>query len=144
MAATTISAILERIETVLSSNPLNLTLAPNPFSDETVASAMVNDTCRVESGGIVHDKPVSNWGVCRLERISVKLQRSLDFEGYQAQRALQDLLDDIERAVLADGPDHDYMAYVEKGSRKITRKKESDVCEAALNFIVDYDFSELA
>ena len=73
---------------------------------------------------------------------SVTVQQPLSFEGYQAQRDLQNVLDDIERAVIADGPDHSYMAHVEKGSRKIVRKKNADVCEASINFLVDYDFNE--
>lgn len=142
--ATTSSAILERVEMVLQAQPLSLTLAPNPFTDDVVPNTLVAETVRVQSGGIVKDTDVSNYKVLRLERISVTLQRALQFEGYEAQRDLQDVLDDIERAVIADGPDHDYFVTVEKGSRKITRKKDSDVCEASLNFIVDYDFSEVA
>lgn len=141
--ATTSSAILERVEMVLQAQPLNLTLAPNPFTDDVVPNTLVSETVRVQSGGIVKDDDISNYTVLRLERITVTLQRALQFEGYEAQRDLQDVLDDIERAVIADGPDHDYMVTVEKGSRKITRKKDSDVCEASLHFIVDYMFSEV-
>ncbi len=141
--ATTSSAILERIETVLQAQPLSLTLAPNPFTDDVVPNTLVAETVRVQSGGIVNDTDVSNYTVLRLERITVTLQRALQFEGYEAQRDLQDLLDRIERAVIADGADHDYMVRVEKGSRKITRKKDSDVCEASLSFIADYMFSEV-
>jgi hypothetical protein len=142
MAAQTISDILTRIETVLAASPLNLLLNPDPFSDEGVPNALVDTTCRVTSGGMVHSKSTSNHQALRIDRVTVTVQKTLKFEGYEAQRELQDLLDDVERAVIADGPDHGYMVSIEKGSRKITRKKDSDVVEASLNFLVDYDFSE--
>lgn len=144
MAATTISAILERIEHLLVAEPLKLTLAPNPFTDDAIPNSMVGEMARVTSGGLVHSRSTSNYQAIRLDRVTVTVQQALQFEGYQAQRDLQDVLDTIERAVIADGPDHSYMAVVEKGSRKIVRKKDADVCEASINFLVDYDFNEAA
>lgn len=141
--ATTSSAILERVETVLQAQPLSLTLSSNPSTDETVPNSLVAETVRVQSGGIVKDTEVSNFTVLRMERITVTTQRASGFEAYESQRDLQDLLDKIERAVIADGPDNNYFATVEKGSRKITRKKDSDVLEATISFVVDYDFSEV-
>jgi hypothetical protein len=142
MAATTVSAIIERVEQVLVAEPLALTLNPDPFSDEGVPNSLVDTSCRVTSGGVVHSRSTSNYQALRIDRVTVTVQKTLSFEGYEAQRALQDLLDDIERAIIADGPEHGYMASVEKGSRKITRKKDSDVCQASIDFLVDYDYSE--
>jgi hypothetical protein len=142
MAATTISAIIERIETVLAAEPLALTLNPDPFTDEGIPNQSVNDTVRVTSGGVVNSRSTSNYQAIRLDRVTVTLQRSMGFNGYEAQRDLQEVLDDIERQIIADGPDHGYSVTVEKGSRKIERKKESDVISASLHFLVDYDFSE--
>lgn len=136
------SAILERIETVLQADPLNLTLAQNPFTDETVPNTLVAETVRVQSGGTMNDLHQSNNSVARLERVSVIVQRPMQFEAYEAQRDLHDLLDRIERAVINDGDDHSYMASVEKGSRKIARKKDSDLYEASIHFRVDFDFSQ--
>jgi hypothetical protein len=141
MAATTISAILERFETVLVAAPLNYTLTDQPFSDEMTPGTMVDQMVRVNSGGLVNSRITSGNQEVRLDRITVQVQRTLKFEGYDEQRALQDVLDEIERAVRADGPDNFYNASIEKGSRKAVRRKDSDVVEASLNFIVDYDWS---
>jgi hypothetical protein len=141
MAATTISAILERFETVLVAAPLNYTLTDQPFSDEQTPGTMVDQMVRVNSGGLVNSRSTSADQEVRLDRITVQVQRTLKFEGYDEQRALQDVLDEIERAIRADGPDNFYSASIEKGSRKAVRRKDSDVVEASLNFIVDYDWS---
>lgn len=142
MAATTISAILERIELVLIGQPLSLTLASDPYTDMGVPNALVNTTCRVTSGGIVNSRSTSNYQAVRIDRVTVTVQQQMQFEAYQAQRDLQDLLDSIERAVIADGPEHGFLVQVEKNSRKITKKKDTDVVEGAIHFLVDYDFSE--
>jgi hypothetical protein len=142
MAATTISAILERFESVLQSEPLNLTLSTTPFSDEVVPNTLVNEVCRVQSGGVVSSRSTSNYQALRMDRVSVSIQRALQFEAYQTQRDIQDILDDIERYVIADGPEHGYMVTVEKGSRKIVRRKDADVVDASIHFLVDYDFDE--
>ncbi len=146
MADTTISAILSRIETLLTtSSGLGLTLSPDPWSGENIPGTLSNDTVRVRSGGQI-GAPVcqSNFASARLDRIVITVTRSLMGEGgpYQAQRDISDVLDDIERAVIADGPDHDYMVSTEKGSRKVTHPKDATVCEAELILVVDYDFSE--
>jgi hypothetical protein len=142
MSAQTISAILERVETVLAAAPLNLELARQPFSSEGVPNSLVDTTCRVTSGGMVHSRSTSNYQALRIDRITVTVGKTMNFDGYESQRALQDLLDEIERAIIADGPEHGYMVSVEKGSRKITQKKDSDVYEASINFLADYDFNE--
>jgi hypothetical protein len=144
MAAQTISAILERFEAVLSAPPLNLDPSPNPFTDEAVPNLSINDTFRVVAGGLVNDRITSNFQSVRLDRVTVTIARTLDMDGYQAQRDLQDLLDSIERAVIADGTNHGYMASLEKGSRKGERPKGTDLCRASLNFLVDYDFDSSA
>jgi hypothetical protein len=144
MSATTISAILERFESVVTSEPLNLTLSNNPFTDEVVPNTLVNEVCRVQSGGVVSSRSTSNYQALRMDRVVVSIQRALQFEAYQSQRDIQDLLDVIERQVIADGPEHGYMVTVEKGSRKIVRRKDADVVDASLSFLVDYDYSESA
>jgi len=141
MAAQTISGILERFEAVLSSPPLNLDPSPNPFTDEAVPNLSINDTFRVVAGGIVNDRTTSNFQSVRLDRITVTIAKTLDMDGYQAQRDLQDLLDTVERALIADGPEHGYFASPEKGSRKTERPKGTDLCRASLSMLVDYDFS---
>jgi hypothetical protein len=142
MAATTISAIIEHIEHVLIANPLSLTINPDPFSDVGVANALVDQTAQVAAGGMVSSRSTSNYQAVRIDRVVVSVQRSMNFNGPAAQKDLQDLLDEIERAVIADGPNHSYFVNVEKGSRKVQRKKGTDVLDASLAFLVDYDFSE--
>ena len=146
MADTTLSAILLRIETVLTqSSGLGLTLSTDPFSGENVPGTLTNDTVRVRSGGQV-GAPVcqSNFASARMDRVIVIVTRQLMGEGgaYQAQRDILDVLDDIERAVIADGPEHGFMVTVDKGARKVTHPKDSMVCEAEIGLIVDYDFNE--
>lgn len=142
MAAQTISAIIERFETVLAAAPLNLEVSQDPFSDTGVANTFVDTTVRVTHGGLVNDRITSNYQSMRIDRISVTVLRAFRFSGIDAQREVQDLLDEIERAIVADGPDNGYMVNVEKGSRKPVKKKGTDVLEAAIHFLVDYDFSE--
>ncbi len=144
MAATTISAILERIETVLQAEPLVLTRSIDPFTDALTPNTMVDTTFRVVAGGMVRENSQSNYSTARVDRVTVTVAQALKFDGYQAQRDLQDLLDDIERAIIADGPDQGYMVTVEKGSRKVTRPKDSDLCQASISFFCDYDFLETA
>lgn len=142
MAALTAAALLDRIQTVLEAAPLSLTPAVDPFTDEGVANALVNTTFRLVHGGVVNTRSTSNYQALRIDRVIVTVERSLAFDGYQAQQDLQDLLDDIERVIIADGPGQGYMVTVDKGSRKVTRKKESDVLEGAIHFLCDYDFDE--
>jgi hypothetical protein len=145
MAETTISAILDRFATLLEAEPLNLVSAGDPFSDTAIPNVSVGSTYRLMSGGLVRDTQQSNYMSARVERVTVIVQAPLNFDGYQAQRDLQDVCDAIERAVIAAfGVAPKVGIAVEKGSRKITRKKDSDVCEASLSFQCDYDFNEAA
>jgi hypothetical protein len=144
MAATTLSAILTRFETVLQAAPLSLSPAGDPYSSEGISGPEVDSAFRLVPGGLVGQTCQSNYSTARIERIVVTVNRMTQFDAYDVQRALEDQLDAIERAIIADGPDHSYMASIEKGSRKVTRKKDSDVIEASINFLVDFDFSEVA
>jgi hypothetical protein len=147
LADTTLSASLEHIETVLTtSSGLGLTLSTDPWSAENVPGTLTNDTVRVRSGGQV-GAPIcqSNFASARLDRVLITVTRSLmDGGAYQAQRDILDVLDDIERAVIAASADHDYMVTIEKGSRKVVHPKDSTVCEAEIGLVVDYDFNEAA
>ena len=144
MAALTTAAILERFETVLQAPPCLLQPSANPFTETTVANVNVDTVYKLTANGIISDRITSNFQSVRLERIGVCVYKAMQFDGYQAQREIQDLLDTIERAIVADGPDQGYMATLEKGSRKVTRPKGTDLCEATLSFLVDYDFDESA
>jgi hypothetical protein len=145
MAATTVSAIIERIETVLAAAPMNLLLNPDPDpkADQGIPGSLVDTTFRVSHGGVVSIKGTSNFSEARIDRITVTVQKAMNFDGNEAQRAIQYLLDDVERAIIADGTDNDYMVNVEKGSRKTLKKKDSDVFESSIHFLCDYDFSEV-
>ena len=154
MAATTLSAILERFDTVLQASPLLLLPTSNPFSDAAEPNANVGSYYTLLPAGLVHPDGTSNYSEARIDRITVKVQKPLDFNASRAIRELQDLCDAIERAIIADGPDHFYDATVEKGSRKVTRPKPprtpgstqptagSDLAEATIAFLVDYDYNE--
>ena len=110
----------------------------------SISGPEVDSAFRLVPGGLVGQTCQSNYSTARIERIVVTVNRMTQFDAYDVQRALEDQLDAIERAIIADGPDHSYMASIEKGSRKVTRKKDSDVIEASINFLVDFDFSEVA
>jgi hypothetical protein len=143
MATQTTAGILERFETVLQDPPCLLKPSNNPFTEATEPNISINETYRLQTGGLLSDLPVGNYFSARRERIIVTLYQRMDMDPYQAQRDLQDLLDTVERAIVADGTDHGYMADVEKGSRKATRpNKDSDLYEAQLSFMVDYDFDQ--
>src|SRR5690242_4320524 len=142
MATQTIAAILERVETVLQDPPCLLKPSANPFTETTTPNIDINETYRVQAAGVLSDTDVGNFLSARRERVIVTLYQRMDFDGYQAQRDLQDLLNTVERAIIADGPDHSYMAFLEKGSGKVTRPKDTDLCEAPLSFIVDYDYDQ--
>jgi hypothetical protein len=142
MAATTPSEILARFKTVLETEPLNLTANPDPFTDEGVPNTLIDQSFRLVHGGMVHEKTIAPGMTLRIDRVTVSIYRAMQFDGYQAQQDLQDQLDLVQRELVADGTEHSYMASVEKGSRKVTRIKESDVCIASLNFLVDFDWDE--
>jgi hypothetical protein len=144
MAAQTMSGILTRFQAVLEAPPLSLDPSANPFTDEAVPNLTIDNTYRVVAGGIVNDKPTSNFQSLRIDRVVVTIAQTMKMDGYAAQRDLEDLLDAIERAVIADGPDHGYFASLEKGSRKVERPKGTDLCRASLNFLCDYDFDSSA
>lgn len=142
MAATTLSAILTRFESVLTTAPLSLTLSQQPFSDETEPNAVVDTLVRVTSGGLAGLKSQSNYAEARLERVTVTLQQPLGFDGYGAQRALSDLADDVAKAIIADGPGHGYDVTEERGSRKQVNPKKTELCRLEIHFLVDYDWLE--
>jgi hypothetical protein len=141
MAFMTAAEILERFETVLQADPCLLRPSAHPFTNEQTPNINVGTTFRLEHGGMVNDKCQSNYAEARIDRIIVTVQYPLEMDGYTAQRTLQDLLDTIERAIIDDGPDHSYNADIEKGSRKVTRPKDTDVAEGKIHFLVDYDFN---
>ena len=142
MAATTTSAILDRFERVLQSPPLSLTLSRVPFGDATLEPNLsINTTFQVMSMGLVNNRPQSGNWEARIDRIAVRLYQRLDMDGYLAQRTLEDMCDAVAMALFADGPDHDYYAQEEKGSRKIQLPKKSDVLHADIQFLVDYDWN---
>ncbi len=143
MAATTLAAILERFETVLTTAPLSLTLSQQPFSDETEPNAVVDTLARVTAGGLVGQRGQSNYAEARIDRVVVTLQQPMGFDGYSAQRALSDLADDVSRAMIADGPSAGYDVTEERGSRKTVNPKKTELCRLEINFFVDYDWSEL-
>ena len=142
MAATTVTAIMTRIKTVLESSPLSLKAATDPFGQDALANTVVDSSFQIQAGGLVNEKPVGGDQWVRIDRVNVKVFRKMAFDGYDAQGDLQTLLDSIEARVIADGTNNSYEAVVEKGSRKVTRKKDSDVIEATVGFQVDYDFSK--
>lgn len=142
MAAQTMSGILARFETVLQAPPLNLVKSTSPFDDADVPNTLTDMAFRVLAGGIVSDVPTTNYASLRLDRVTVSVGKMLAFDGYGAQRAVQDLLDTIEQRIVADGIDHGYFASLEKGSRKSVKPKNADICQASISFLVDYDYSE--
>ena len=145
MAATTMSAILERFDTVLQDEPCLLKPSSNPFTDTSESNISIDTTYLLQAGGLVGTPLTTGYySDARVERVTISLYKTMEFDAYQAQKDLMDLLDVVERAVIADGPDNGYMVTVEKGSRKVTRPKGTDLCEAALSFLVDFDYSELA
>ena len=142
MANTTLSAIMARFRTVLEADPLNLQPTVEPFSDEPQPATLVDNAYRIVSGGTVNKRAIGYrvWAV--QERIGVHLARKMGSDGQVAQEALLDLLDIIESKVVQDGDNNSYQASMEKGSRKFTRPKDAQVINGAVNFIVDFDWSE--
>jgi len=143
MAATTVTAILTRLETVLQAPPLGLTLSLTPFSDTTEPNVVMLTLVRVVSGGLVGQRCTSNYSEARMERLTVTVQQPLNFDGYGAQRDLTTLCDAIVRALIADGPAHGYDVTEERGSRKVTRPPKTDLCRAEIHVIADFDYSEV-
>jgi hypothetical protein len=141
MAPQTASAILERFERVLQESPCLLSPSAHPFTNEQTPNIAVGLTYRVVHAGLVSDFCQSNYSEARIDRIQVTVQQPIDMDGYAAQRDLQTLLDTIERAIIADGPDNSYNAEAEKGSRKVTNPKNTSVAEATISFLVDYDWN---
>lgn len=142
MPATTLAAILARFKTVLEASPLSLKVTNDPYGAETIANTATDTAVQIQAGGLVSEKPQGGDQWVRIDRVNVVLFRKMAFDGHDAQNDLQTLLDSIEARVIADGTNNSYEAVVEKGSRKVTRKKDSDVLQATVAFQVDYDFSK--
>lgn len=142
MANTTLSAIMTRFRTVLEAEPLLMKPTVEPFSDEPQPSTLVDNSYRIVSGGTVNKRAMGYrvWAV--QDRIVVHLSRKMGPDGQVAQEALLDLFDDVESLLMQDGDDHSYQATAEKGSRKFTRPKDSQVINGSMSFVVDYDWSE--
>ncbi len=143
MAATTLAAILERFEAVISTAPLSLTLSKQPFGDETEPNLVVDVLARVTSGGMAGQRSQSNHSEARMDRVIVSLQQAMKFDGYGAQRDLAILCDDVVRAIIADAIDQGYDVTEEKGSRKMSNPKKTDLVRADIGFLVDYDWLEI-
>jgi len=145
MATQTTSGILERFEAVLQAPPCLLKPSSNPFTDTSEPNISIDTTYRLMAGGLIGTPLTTGYySEARMERVTVTLYKSMEFDGYQAQKDLADLLDVVARAIIADGPDNGYMVTEEKGSRKPVRPKGTDLCEASLSFMVDFDYTELA
>ncbi len=142
MSATTIGAIMQRFQTVLEAAPISLERSGDPFTDTGTPGGMTDRTYRLVHAGLVHSTPMSAGLVVRIERITVTIMRAMQFDGYVAQIDVQDQLDAVERAIVADLVAQSINVNVEKGSRKVTRPKNANICVGAINFLVDFDFNE--
>ncbi len=128
---------------MLTAAPLSLALSVQPFGDTTEPNAAVDTLARVVAGGLVGQRSQSNKSEARIDRVTVVLQQAMKFDGYSAQRTLSTLCDSVVKAMIADGPGQGYDVTEEKGSRKITNPKKTDLCHAEIGFLVDYDWSEV-
>ena len=139
MAATTLTAIMDRFQVVLKAAPLHLTETKEPFSHDRSPNTVMDTAFRLEDGGIISSRPVGGNQFVRADRITVFLAKKLAFNAQTSVETLETTLNTIERYILDDDADNSYHASVE--GRRVTRLPESDVAVGSLVFAVDFDYS---
>lgn len=139
MATTTLKAIIDRFQAVLEAAPLSLVATKEPFSHDRQPNAVLNTAYRVEDAGLSDTASVSNGVQVRRDTLRVWVARKVMFAGQTSAESLHDTLVSIERAIKADGASNSYHAEIT--GREITR--EGDILTASVDFVVDYDFSEV-
>lgn len=138
MAATTITAIGNRIEAVLEAAPLSLKKTTDAFSHDRQPNTSIDNAYRLQDGGLVSTKSATNMAAVRVDRLTIFIARKRKFGGRAPVESIQDDLNTIERYVKADGLSGSYHA--ELSGRKITPSGDSVV--GSIDVTVDYDFNE--
>lgn len=139
MAATTLSAIMDRFTSVLEADPLFLKPTKEPFSHDLSPNTVLDSAYRIQDEGIQSTRPVGASQFVRVDRICIYIAKKLNFAGQASVETMEDTLNTIERQILADDADHDYHASVD--SRRVTNPPKTDIAIGSLSFLVDFDYS---
>lgn len=140
MAATTLATIVGQMRTVLEAAPFSFIAARDQFSHDRQPNSVIDASYWIQDEGLGASRWLTNQAQARLDRIAVFVARKLKFNPVAQVDALEDVLVDIERYLIADGPDHSYS--VQLIGRRVTRPPESDLAIGSVTVQVDYDFSE--
>lgn len=138
MAALTLTDIINFFQAVLEGAPFSLKATREPFSHDRQPNSLLDNSYRLEDGGLGGTRSTTNDAAARLDNLSVWIAKKLAFSGQAAIESLEDSLVAIERRLKADGRQRGY--HVEITGRKISRT--GDIGIASISFSVDYDFSE--
>lgn len=137
MAATTLKAIIDRLQAVCEASPLLFTKAKDAFSHQRQPNALLTDTYFIEDGGMVSSLEQGNNAEARIDLLNIQLARKVAFNGTLALENLETDLLTLERYLLADGPTHSY--YPRVINRRTTRPNGKDFVIGTLGVHVDYD-----
>lgn len=137
MAATTLKAIIDRVQAVCEAAPLQLVKAKDAFSHQRQPNGLLTDTYFIEDGGIVSSVEQGNNAEARIDALHVHLARKVAFNGTLALETLETDLLTLERYLLADGPNNSY--YPRVVNRRTTRPKDKDFVVGTLTVNVDFD-----
>lgn len=140
MAETTLAAVIAHVRAVLEDPDLAFVPTRDQFTHDRQPNTVLDHAYWLEDGGISSSRPLTNYAVARLDRITVYVAKKMNFSPVNSYDALQDTLVAIERAVKADGPDHSY--YAEVVARRITKAAALDVAIGSLTFALDFDMVE--
>lgn len=138
MAATTLKAIHDRIETVLEATPFSLKQTKDAFNHDRQPNTLIDNSYRIDDSGLASTKSQTNQVATRIDRVTIFIARKKKFGGRVPLEQVEDQLVSIERYIKADGLAGSYHA--ELVGRKITASGE--IVIASIDLTVDYDFSE--
>ena len=139
MAAMTPASVRARIMTLLEDSDPWLTRSAEAFSLDRQPNAVLDNSYTLRQELVKENSQTSNV-TARIDRVTLTIGRLLKTDGEAAIRALQDVLDDVDRRVRADGVSQGYHVWPQ--SNRITRPDGRDYCLGELAWTCDYDFSE--
>lgn len=140
MASTTLATIVSNMRTVLEASPFTFIAARDQFSHDRQPNSVLDSSYWIQDEGLGSSRWMTNNTVARLDRLSVFVARKLKFNPVAEVDTLQDTLVDIERYLIADGPDNSYS--VQLIGRRVTRPPDKDIAIGSVTVQVDFDFSE--
>ena len=139
MAAMTPALIRTRLMTLVEDVDPGLVRSQHAFSLAHQSNLVVDNSYTLEAERINERSQTANV-TARLDRVTLTIARKLNMDSEAAIRALDDVLDDVDRRVRQDGVSQGYHMW--PGTSRVVRPEGKDYCLGSLVWTCDYDFSE--